>query len=167
MSQNQDTTSGVDIKREKRLAQKKAYRDANKEKIHAANKVYREVNRKVHLARKKTYREANKGRLRLGNRTYLYVEIGQTYNTRIVIAGPRKGRSGHPEWLTRCECGYEAWFRDAAIRAPPRNAEDASGTKTLMLRLTVIRFPIMRRRQCAGTGSNSKRNPAREGSSYG
>lgn len=72
MSQIQDTTSGgsVNPARQSRLASKKKYRDANKEKIRAANGAYRQANREADIARKKVYREANDERIRAYNTEY-------------------------------------------------------------------------------------------------
>jgi hypothetical protein len=53
-----------------RLAQKKAYRDANREKVRARNKAYREANREKVRARKKAYCEANREKVSARKKAY-------------------------------------------------------------------------------------------------
>jgi hypothetical protein len=56
--------------KEKIAAQKKAYREANKEKIAAQKKAYREANKERIAAQGKAYREANKEKIAAQQKAY-------------------------------------------------------------------------------------------------
>ena len=59
----ESTLDQKDFAAQKVAAQKKAYREANREKVAAQQKAYREANREKIAAQKKAYREANREKI--------------------------------------------------------------------------------------------------------
>ena len=80
-----------------RKAYKRAYREANKEKILAGSKAFREANKEKISAGMKAYREANKEKISAGMKAY------REANKKKILAYNKSIVENLPDFYLRCE----------------------------------------------------------------